>query len=155
LEFPFMPPVSRIIAFLIGLPLLGACADGESQVGFRQKMDRWVGMPAEAVALNFGRPVWEGRSPDGRRTVQYDLSWTESGGGYSLPVMDSKIVRRTYRNENGNRRSYFDFVPVRSERYVAPYSRQRRCLTTFYFTDAGRVATYAHVGDGCVAPEQS
>ena len=122
--------------------LLAACA---TEAGFRKGLDQLI--------VRYGPPIYEGRTEDGRRYAQFNLSWVERGGGYVNSVPRTEVVRGTYRDDDGDKHRYKETRTVYDDQYVPPYAVDRRCLTTFYFDRAGRVASYAYAGDGCVAPE--
>jgi len=137
-------------ALLAGALLLAACA---TEAGFRKGLDQLNGQPKDQLIVRYGPPIYEGRTEDGRRYAQFNLSWVERGGGYVNSVPRTEIVRGTYRDDDGDKRRYKETRTVYDDQYVPPYAIDRRCLTTFYFDAAGRVASYAYAGEGCVALE--
>lgn len=139
-----------LAALLAGALLLAACA---TEAGFRKGLDQLKGQPKDQLIVRYGPPIYESRTEDGRRYAQFNLSWVERGGGYVNSVPRTEIVRGTYRDDDGDKRRYKETRTVYDDQYVPPYAIDRRCLTTFYFDAANRVASYAYAGDGCVAPE--
>jgi predicted small secreted protein len=139
-----------LAALLAGALLLAACA---TEAGFRKGLDQLKGQPKDQLIVRYGPPIYESRTEDGRRYAQFNLSWVERGGGYVNSVPRTEIVRGTYRDDDGDKRRYKETRTVYNDQYVPPYAIDRRCLTTFYFDAANRVASYAYAGDGCVAPE--
>ena len=141
----------RTLKMLVaGAALLAACA---TEAGFRKGLDQLKGQPKDQLIVRYGPPIYEGRTEDGRRYAQFNLSWVERGGGYVNSVPRTEVVRGTYRDDDGDKHRYKETRTVYDDQYVPPYAVDRRCLTTFYFDPAGRVASYAYAGDGCVAPE--
>jgi hypothetical protein len=139
-----------LMAVLAGALLLAACA---TEAGFRKGLDQLKGQPKDQLIVRYGPPIYEGRTEDGRRYAQFNLSWVERGGGYVNSVPRTEVVRGTYRDDDGDKHRYKETRTVYDDQYVPPYAVDRRCLTTFYFDAAGRVASYAYAGDGCVAVE--
>jgi hypothetical protein len=135
---------------LAGAALLSACA---TEAGFRKGLDQLKGQPKDQLIVRYGPPIYEGRTEDGRRYAQFNLSWVERGGGYVNSVPRTEVVRGTYRDDDGDKHRFKETRTVYDDQYVPPYAVDRRCLTTFYFDPAGRVASYAYAGDGCVAAE--
>ncbi|MFE0756058.1 hypothetical protein ACFW16_19005 [Inquilinus sp. NPDC058860] len=135
---------------LAGALLLAACA---TEAGFRKGLDQLIGQPKDQLVVRYGPPIYEGRTEDGRRYAQFNLSWVQTGGGTITSRPQTAFVRGTYRDGDGDRRRYTETRTVYVDQYVPPYAIGRRCLTTFYFDAASRVASYAYAGDGCVAVE--
>lgn len=135
---------------LAGALALAACA---TEAGFRKGLDQLKGQPKDQLIVRYGPPIYEGRTEDGRRYAQFNLSYVETGGGYTNSVPRTEVVRGTYRDDDGDKRRYKETRTVYDQEYVPPYAIERRCLTTFYFNAANRVASYAYAGEGCVAPE--
>jgi len=142
------PRLRTSITLLAGALLLAACA---TEAGFRKGLDRLVGAPKDQLVVQYGPPIYEGTTEDGRRYSQFNLSWVETGGGYITSRPQTAFVRGTYRDDDGDKRRYTEARTVYVDQYVPPYAVDRRCLTTFYFNPAGRVANYAYAGEGCVA----
>jgi hypothetical protein len=144
------PRLRTSILLLAGALLLAACA---TEAGFRKGLDQLIGQPKDQLVVRYGPPIYEGTTEDGRRYSQFNLSWVQTGGGYLTSRPRTAFVRGTYRDDDGDRHRYTEARTVYVDQYVPPYAIDRRCLTTFYFNPAGRVASYAYAGEGCVAPE--
>ncbi len=145
-----MARLRPLTMLLAGALLLGACA---TEAGFRKGLDQLIGQPKDQLVVRYGPPIYESRTEDGRRYAQFNLSYVETGGGYVNSVPRTEVVRGTYRDDDGDKRRYKETRTVYDDQYVPPYAIERRCLTTFYFNAANRVASYAYAGEGCVAPE--
>ncbi|MGK9164751.1 hypothetical protein KXR53_00555 [Inquilinus limosus] len=130
----------RTSTMLLVGALLASCA---TEAGFRKGMDRLIGSPKDQLVVLYGPPLYESRTEDGRRYAQFNLSWVQTGGGY---YTNRPVFARGPYYYGGLRTAYGDS-------YVPPYAISRRCLATFYFNAANRVASYAYAGGGCVAPE--
>ena len=76
-----MPRLSGLDDLVLSAPsLLAACA---TEAGFRKGLDQLKGQPKDQLDRRFGTPTYDGRTEDGLRYVQFNLSWEERGGGYS------------------------------------------------------------------------
>ncbi|OWJ66046.1 hypothetical protein [Inquilinus limosus] len=139
-----------LTAVLAGVLLLAGCA---TEAGFRKGLDQLIGQPKDQLVVRYGPPIYESRTEDGRRYAQFNLSYVETGGGYTNSVPRTETVRGTYRDDDGDKHRYKETRTVYDDQYVPPYAIERRCLTTFYFNAANRVTSYAYAGEGCVAPE--
>jgi hypothetical protein len=137
-----------LTTLLAGALLLAGCA---TEAGFRKGLDQLVGQPKDQLVVRYGPPIYEGTTEDGRRYAQFNLSWVETGGGYVNSIPRTETVRGTYRDDDGDKHRYKETRTVYDQQYVPPYAIDRRCLTTFYFNPANRVANYAYAGEGCVA----
>jgi predicted small secreted protein len=145
-----MARLRPLTMLLAGALLLAACA---TEAGFRKGLDQLIGQPKDQLVVRYGPPIYESRTEDGRRYAQFNLSYVETGGGYINSVPRTEVVRGIYRDDDGDKHRYKETRTVYDDQYVPPYAIERRCLTTFYFNAANRVASYAYAGEGCVAPE--
>lgn len=148
-----MPRIPTTMALLAGVLLLSACTR-ITEAGFRQKMDRFIGMPKEALIRAFGAPIREGSLSNGPRYAMFSQSWVERGGGYMTQDPRTETVSGTIRDDRGKKKSYTETRTVYVDRWVPPYAYDRPCVVNFAFNAADRVSTYVYRGSGCVGVEK-
>jgi len=135
--------------------LLTGCGPQLTEVGFRQRMDRLIGMPKEVLVVALGRPISENTVSNGRKFLVFSQSWVERGGGYSVSEPRTETVQGINYNRRGKKDgTYTETRTVYVDRWVPPYSRNQVCVVGFEIDSRGRAALYQYLGDGCVGLEE-
>jgi hypothetical protein len=146
-----MQPIRPSLA-LLALVTVSVAGCGATEAGFRQSMDRLIGMPKPVLVAVLGPPFREQPSSNGGVVATYDQSWVQTGGGYmGIEPKIAYVDGTTYDRRGKARGSYHETRTTYVDRWVPPYSKDRVCFVDFEMDPEGRAVLYRYSGDGCVA----
>jgi hypothetical protein len=141
----------RIALFLAGTAVLIAGCGGATEAGFRQRMDRLIGMQKPVLVAVLGPPFREDPTGNGGVVATYNQSWSIQKGGFMGSEPQIEYVDGTTYDRHGRSRTYHETRTTSVDRWVPPYSDDRICFVTFEMNPQGRAVSYRYSGDGCVA----
>ena len=141
----------RIALLLAGTAVLIAGCSAATEAGFRQRMDRLVGMPKPVLVAVLGHPFREEPVGNGHVVATYNQSWAIQKGGYMGSVPQTEYVDGTTYDRRGRRRTYHETRTTYVDRWVPPYTNDYVCFVNFEMNAQGRAVSYQYSGEGCVA----
>ena len=151
-----MQPFRSSLALLAGVAVFAAgCGPQFNEAGFRQRMERLVGLSKDRVVGHLGLPISEIKGQNGHVLATYSQNWTDSGGGYYASEPRTEYVQGTNYNRRGRSSgSYSETRTTYVDRWVPRYSNLRTCFIDLDYDARNIVVGYQYTGDGCLAVER-
>ena len=135
--------MKKLIYLFVMVMLVSGCA---TTAKYEAKLNTWIGVSEDSLIASWGVPDKTYEMGDGKKAIEYVRKNTIQSGGYTYTTPQTtyhsgKIGDQSY---SGTSTTYVtETEPVRKYRFS--------CKTSFIITNSGKIESWHHEGNDCVA----
>jgi len=135
--------MKKLIYLFVMLMLVSGCATAAK---YEAKLNTWIGVSEDSLIASWGVPDKTYEMGDGKKAIEYVHKNTIQSGGYTYTTPQT-----TYHSGKIGDKSYSGT----STAYVTEIEPMRKyrlsCKTSFIINNSGKVESWHHEGNDCVA----